>query len=126
MSYSWLRLTLDISHWFCVAETLLEDQEDTVTALIPHIQHLHARIGHTQGPQLADPGDGLWEYTIERHFAIWELILRYHAATGKREFGITTEYGPWPYMHQKNDFSVQFALNVSMLEQLKRRFSSYL
>ncbi|MDZ7935111.1 MAG: TIM barrel protein, partial [Emticicia sp.] len=50
-----LRLTLDISHWCNVHESLLEDQAETVAMALERVEHLHARIGHQEGPQVNDP-----------------------------------------------------------------------
>lgn len=47
--YSDLMLTLDVSHWFCVSESYLEDQSSAVEKAIRHARHIHARVGHTEG-----------------------------------------------------------------------------
>ena len=128
LQYDWLKLTLDISHWFCVAETLLEDQEAVLVKTIPHVQHIHARIGHTQGPQVANPEGKEWTDTCERHFQLWDNVLTYHRHIGTKVFGITTEFGPWPYMPvlplNKASHIHQFELNINMLERLKARINS--
>src|SRR5688572_4037643 len=41
-----LRLTLDISHWCNVHESLLNDQEETVNLILSRTDHIHTRIGH--------------------------------------------------------------------------------
>jgi hypothetical protein len=45
-----LRFTLDISHWCNVHESLLADQQETVDLVLPRVDHVHARIGHQEGP----------------------------------------------------------------------------
>ena len=41
-----LRVTLDISHWCNVHESLLGDQEENVSLVLSRTDHIHARIGH--------------------------------------------------------------------------------
>ena len=43
-----LRLTLDISHWCNVHESLLADQEGMVDAALLRADHIHARVGHAR------------------------------------------------------------------------------
>ena len=47
-----LRLALDISHWICVSESYLEDQQEAIDLSIQHTVHLHARVGHREGLQV--------------------------------------------------------------------------
>lgn len=122
-----LPITLDISHWFCVAESLLFDQQETIENCFPNTYHIHARIGHTQGPQLDHFGLTKWRETYERHFDIWEQIVNYHRAYGSERLLFTTEFGPPPYMHivplKKNAIEFQFEQNLYILNQLKERFN---
>lgn len=127
---SWLDLTWDVSHWICVAETLLEDQEEVIKNTIPHVKHIHARIGHTQGPQLADLYDEKFSTTKERHLQLWDKVLLNHIKKGKQELGITTEFGPWPYMPTLPQHILpttqQFQLNVEIMRILKQRIKKQL
>tara|TARA_R110002049_G_scaffold37208_1_gene117446 strand:- start:12519 stop:13190 length:672 start_codon:yes stop_codon:yes gene_type:complete len=41
-----LKLTLDISHWCSVAESLLGDQKETVEKALKRTCHIHSRVGH--------------------------------------------------------------------------------
>lgn len=130
LKHDWLKLTWDVSHWFCVAETLLVEQEPVITKTIPHIQHIHARIGHTQGPQVDDPDHPKWSETKERHLKLWDDVILNHIQSGKMELGITTEFGPWPYMQfipsGKTFQTHQFELNVNMMKVLKTRYKNLL
>ncbi len=49
-----MRLTLDISHWFCVHERFLFDQEEALNLAVQRTNHIHARVGSTQGSQITD------------------------------------------------------------------------
>jgi sugar phosphate isomerase/epimerase len=50
-----INLTLDISHWCNVHESLLADQKETIDLALARTEHIHARIGHPEGPQVNDP-----------------------------------------------------------------------
>jgi sugar phosphate isomerase/epimerase len=50
-----LRITFDVSHWCNVSESLLSDQQETVDIALQRVDHIHARIGHPEGPQVNDP-----------------------------------------------------------------------
>jgi len=50
-----LRLNLDISHWYTVAESYLDDQQRRWSWRSRRTAHIHARVGHKQGPQVSDP-----------------------------------------------------------------------
>ncbi len=56
-----LRITFDVSHWCNVHESLLEDQPETVDMTLQRVDHIHARIGHPEGPQVNDPRAPEWE-----------------------------------------------------------------
>ena len=49
-----LRITFDVSHWCNVSESLLNNQLETVKIAIERTDHIHARIGHPEGPQVND------------------------------------------------------------------------
>ncbi|MCH5721044.1 hypothetical protein [Niabella hibiscisoli] len=73
--YPDLKLTLDISHWCCVHESLLGDQQETVGQALDRVEHIHARIGHPQGPQVNDPKAPEWEGAVKAHFAWWDKVV---------------------------------------------------
>ncbi|MRG45016.1 sugar phosphate isomerase/epimerase [Chitinophaga sp. SYP-B3965] len=93
-----LPLTLDVSHWFCVSESYLEDQQDTVAEAIRHARHVHARVGHTEGPQVWDPALPEYEAALAAHLAIWDEWIKQRKKNGDQYCTITPEFGPPPYM----------------------------
>lgn len=93
-----IRLALDISHWFCVSESYLEDQQDAVALAIKHADHIHARVGHTQGPQVTDPRADENSEAVMHHLACWDRWIKVQQAAGKEFCTITPEFGPHPYM----------------------------
>lgn len=119
-----LRLTLDISHWCAVAESLLHDQPDAIELAIKHTQHIHARVGYSQGPQVPDPNDILWKEALENHLGWWQKVADARQRSGAKTFTITPEFGAplytvlLPGTHQP--ISDQWENNVFMMEYLKK------
>ena len=70
-----VRLTADFSHWCCVHESLLEDQEASVQRAIAHTWHVHARVGHAESPQVTDPRAAEWSRELEAHLKWWQAIV---------------------------------------------------
>jgi sugar phosphate isomerase/epimerase len=121
-----LRLTLDASHWCTVSESYLEDQQETMALAVQRTGHLHARIGHPQGPQVNDPRAPEWSSAVAAHIRWWDAI-----AAQKRQAGdvmtILTEFGPPDYMptlpFSKEPLADQWAINVYMMHLLRKRYS---
>lgn len=91
-----LRVTFDISHWLVVAESMLADQQDAVAMAIARSDHVHARIGHPQGPQVNDPAAPEWAPILEQHLAWWDAIVaRRHSE--ERPVTFLAEFGPVDY-----------------------------
>ena len=119
-----LRLTLDISHWCAVAETYLADQQAAVELALARTDHLHARVGHPQGPQVPDPRVAAWREALDVHLAWWERLARRFAGEG-RVLTVTPEFGPAPYMTYHpltgEPLADQWSVNVYMMELLRER-----
>jgi sugar phosphate isomerase/epimerase len=121
-----LRLTFDVSHWCNVSESLLADQPQTVALALERVDHVHARIGHPEGPQVGDPRAPEWQAAAEAHFAWWDTILRRKKQAGE-VMTILTEFGPpdymptYPYSHKP--VADQWAINEYMLQILRKRYS---
>jgi sugar phosphate isomerase/epimerase len=93
-----LRLTADFSHWCCVHESLLRDQEEAVQKAIEATWHIHARVGHAEGPQVTHPGAPEWKDAVEAHVDWWKRIVERQRRRGAAELTICPEFGPMPYM----------------------------
>ncbi len=121
-----LRLTADFSHWCCVSESLLEDQELFVQAAIERADHLHARVGFAEGPQIVDPRAPEWLGTVNAHLVWWDQIVAQHLAKGSQLLTVCPEFGPWPYMvHQawtQEPVASQWECNLHMLNMLRSRW----
>lgn len=122
-----LKLTLDISHWCNVHESLLEDQVETVTMALSRTEHIHARIGHAEGPQVNDPRAPEWDKVVQQHLNWWDSVVNRKKASGEL-LTILTEFGPADYMptlpYTKQPVANQWAINVHMMQMLRKRYQT--
>ena len=95
--HSRLRLTADLSPWCCVAERLMTPDLMPVQVMAERVDHIHARIGHAQGPSVSHPFAPEWSEALEAHRRCWQLFVDALAASG-RPITITPEFGPDGYM----------------------------
>lgn len=120
-----LKLTLDISHWCNVHESMLADQQETVTFALERTEHIHARIGHPEGPQVNDPRAPEWEAVVKQHFDWWDKIAERKRKKGER-MTVLTEFGPPDYMptlpYTRQAVADQWAINVYMMKLLRKRY----
>ena len=93
-----LKLAADFSHWVCVHESFLQDQADTLKKAMDATWHIHARVGHPEGPQITHPGAPEWKEAVETHVGWWKRIVARHRQMGTPELTICPEFGPVPYM----------------------------
>lgn len=121
-----LRVTLDISHWCNVHETLLQDQQETVNLTLQRVDHIHARIGHAEGPQVNDPRAPEWDAAVKAHFAWWDKVVEMKKKKGE-VLTFLTEFGPPDYMptepYTRKPLADQWAINVHMMQLLRKRYS---
>jgi sugar phosphate isomerase/epimerase len=120
-----LRITLDASHWCNVSESLLEDQQETLDLTLSRVDHIHARIGHPEGPQVNDPRAPEWEAALNAHLDWWDKVVEVKKKAGER-LTVLTEFGPPDYMptlpYTRDPLSDQWAINVHMLQLLRKRY----
>jgi hypothetical protein len=101
-----LRLTADLSHWCVVAERLMTPELAPIQAMAAHVDHIHARIGHAQGPQVNHPFAPEHHQALAAHLACWKLFaasLANHQADHlgdhqPRPLTLTPEFGPDGYL----------------------------
>ena len=96
-----LRLTSDFSHWVVKCERLLDSDEERAllaSAIAPAVDHLHARIGTAQAPQVADVEHASVAKAAERFYGWWETVwdAREARSLSGRDNVLTAtiEYGP--------------------------------
>ncbi len=118
-----LRITADFSHWTCVAESLLEDQQETLAMAIGRADHIHARVGHAEGPQVSDPRAPEWQNELNTFLSWWQKITDRIKSEGGDVLTITPEFGPSPYMWNQpytgQPLADQWELNCFMKDHLK-------
>jgi len=122
-----LTLTLDISHWCNVHESMLGDQQEAVALALSRTAHIHARVGHPEGPQVNDPAAPEWKAILEKHLLWWDEVVAQHKSQGK-PLSITPEFGPPDYMptlpYTRQPLADQWQVNLFMLNLLKARYSA--
>ena len=94
-----LKLCLDVSHWVCVCERLLEDQAETLAQVAEHCLHIHARVGYEEGPQVPDPRAPEYLHHVEAHERWWRMVWDSQEKRGLAVSTLTPEFGPPPYLH---------------------------
>ena len=121
-----LRITLDVSHWCNVHESLLDDQAETLSKTLERVDHIHARIGHAEGPQVNDPRAPEWKKAVESHFAWWDTVVARKKREGRR-MTFLTEFGPADYMpvlpYTRQPVADQWEINKHMLDTLRARYT---
>lgn len=120
-----LKLTLDISHWMVVHESLLRGKEKQLEEVIKRTKHIHARVGHAEGPQVNDPEAPEWKNALNRHMDIWEDVIMREWEENQGIFTITTEFGPAGYLptlpYTRIPVADQWKANVFIMHALKQR-----
>lgn len=122
-----LKLTLDASHWVCVAESYLDDQPEAMQLAIERAEHIHARVGYPEGPQVPDPRVPAWQEALHKHLAWWDKVVE-RKRKEKATLTITPEFGPFPYMVHLPSTGIpiadQWAVNSYMMRLLKKRYET--
>ena len=120
-----LRLTLDISHWCNVHESLLQDQPEVVQIALERTGHIHTRIGYEEGPQVTDPRAPEWENAVKMHLGWWDKVVGMKKKAGQ-PLTMLTEFGPPNYLHTmpytQMPVANQWDINVYMMKMLRKRY----
>ena len=94
-----LNLCCDFSHWVCVAERLLDSEEEYIKAAAEHCLHIHARVGYEEGPQVPDPRAPEYQTHLNSHERWWQMVWEAQRRRGFTATTLTAEYGPPSYLH---------------------------
>ncbi len=120
-----LKLAADFSHWCCVHESLLQDQGQLLERAIARSFHVHARVGHPEGPQVSDPRAPEWQAALEAHLGWWQRIVDRRRAEGAEQLTICPEFGPPDYMptlpYTRQPVSDLWQINCHIRELLRKR-----
>ena len=124
-----LTITLDVSHWVCVAESWLDDQSMALDLAIARTEHIHARVGYPEGPQVTDPRLPEWKAALETHLGWWDrIVARKREEETTAPLTITPEFGPFPYMVAlpvtQIPIANQWDINVFMMKLLRERYEA--
>lgn len=126
--YAALRFTADFSHFCVVSESYLEEQAAMLQTIQERSFHIHARVGHTQGPQVTDPRLPEWQAAVEKHLIWWDSIIEKRLRDNTPHLPITAEFGPQPYLPTVPFTGVplasQWEINLYMKQLLKSRYTS--
>ena len=93
-----MRVTCDFSHWCVVCERLIDSEIDTLRLVAERALHVQCRVGHPQGPQVADPRDPAYAGALAAHERWWDLVWDAQLARGMTRLTMTPEFGAEGYM----------------------------
>ncbi len=125
--YPQMTLTLDISHWCVVHESLLEDQQESVNLALSRTRHIHARVGHEEAAQVSEPRAPEWSKAVDAHLKWWDKVVENSIAAGETSMTFLTEFGPPHYLptlpYTKQPVADQWDINVFMKDLIKSRYA---
>jgi len=94
-----LHLNIDFSHWCAVTETSLEEFQEEIQISARRAVHIHGRVGHPQGPQVADPRAPEYAELVDKHFSWWDSVVNAQIQRGDTDtITFDPEFGPPGYM----------------------------
>lgn len=119
------KITADFSHWVCVTESHLENFQSILEEAITRTEHVHARVGFIEGPQIPDPRKIHWQKEVDFFLSIWKRIYDYKKLSGAKLLTYTAEFGPPPYLwtdvETNHPVSDQWDINVYIKDLLKSK-----
>lgn len=122
-----LELVGDFSHFCTVSESMMQDQQEIISKIIPKVSHIHARVGFEQGPQVNDPFAPEWKNHLLIFEQWWQQIIQHKSEQGCQNITITPEFGPQPYMpvmpYTQKPLSNQWQVNQDMMNYIKSKIS---
>jgi sugar phosphate isomerase/epimerase len=120
-----LRLTADLSHWCAVAERLLTPELEPIQAIASRVDHIHARVGHAQGPSVSHPFAPEWAEALDAHRRCWQLFVQRRSELSQGPFTITPEFGPDGYLpllpFTRQPVADLLEINAAMAAWLRRQ-----
>jgi sugar phosphate isomerase/epimerase len=120
-----LLLTLDISHWCNVHESLLGDQAEAVALALARTGHIHTRVGHEEGPQVNDPRAPEWSNALKAHLGWWDTVVAMKKKANQ-PLTMLSEFGPPSYLptlpFSNMPVANQWEINVYMMKLMRERY----
>ena len=119
-----LRLTADLSHWCAVSERLMTPELEPIQAIADRVDHIHARVGHAQGPSVGHPFAPETAEALEAHRRCWQWFVQLQRGRGHRPTTITPEFGPDGYLpvlpYTGMPVADLLAINTAMAQWLRQ------
>lgn len=128
-----LKLTADLSHWVVACERQLQNPSKrdpwwpiVLASVAARTILIHCRVGHAQGPQVADITDTGYKLDVRAHLDMWSEIWRVQNENGMKESICEVEHGPAPYMqtlpHSQQPVADLWKVNNDVAELLRSEF----
>lgn len=70
-----LKITADFSHFTCVCESMLSDQQEDLDLIKSRALHVHGRVGFEEGPQVPHPAAPEYAQYLQQFEAWWDEML---------------------------------------------------
>jgi hypothetical protein len=122
-----LHVCADVSHWTCVCGNMLESYDEALKLVASRTRHIHARVGHTEGPQVPDPRAAQWKWAVDRFVTIWSGMKEAAEKRGDTVLTVDPEFGPpnylWTNVSDGKPVADLFEVCVWMRDELKRRWA---
>ena len=123
-----LRVTADLAHLCMVHGTYMQDQIESLNRVLERCHYIHARVGHPEGGQVAEPRAPEWQQAVEYYLGWWRQIVESRRKEGVEVFPITTEFGPPEYMptlpYTRQPVANLWEINLWMRDTLKYRLQT--
>ncbi len=116
-----MKITCDFSHWCAVCERLIDSEPEILDLCARRAHHIHARVGHAQGPQVSDPSAPEHAAELAAHERWWSMIWDAQEERGMPVTTMTPEFGPDGYSSTPVD--ELWAINCWMGHRQWERFS---
>jgi hypothetical protein len=93
-----LKVTADFSHFTCVCESMLGDQQADLAVIKSRALHIHGRIGFEEGPQVPHPAAPEFSGHLKQFEQWWHDMLHNSIIPVQPTATFTPEFGPPGYM----------------------------
>lgn len=125
-----LKLTADFAHWTCVAESLLENQEEAIQLAIDRTLHVHARVGSSQSSQVIDPRDKMYREELNQFKKWWAYMMKKALGNNQSFLTVMPEHGPHPYSlnhpYTTTPLADQWEVNQFIKAELFKDWEAYI
>jgi hypothetical protein len=101
---------------------------EPVQVMADRVDHIHARVGHAQGPQVSHPFAPEHAEALAAHLACWQLFTERALTRRAPSPSFTPEFGPDGYMptlpFTDQPVADLLTINTAMAQWLRRQFSA--